>query len=140
MTPEQILRDLYSRGVEVSRDGDRLRFRPVEAVPDELRVAMAANKVAMLALLAEDAASAARERDAIQNEPDRSPEPSPWSEVQAYQIVNQTIEDVAATYTGTYDLEAFRRFDQATDEALRARSIEAVRHACHEYRNKTVRS
>ncbi len=45
-----VLAELTQRGVELAVDGDRLRYRPAGAVPDELRDAMAACRQELLAL------------------------------------------------------------------------------------------
>ncbi len=51
MTPESILQRLQSQGVELQAAGDRLRFRPVEAVPPELFAELREHKAELLGLL-----------------------------------------------------------------------------------------
>jgi hypothetical protein len=47
----EILHELHRRGVAVRRDGDRIRFRPKEAVPAELLERMREHKPALLELV-----------------------------------------------------------------------------------------
>lgn len=47
-----LLAELRERGIELAVDGERLRFRPVEAVPPELRARMSRLKPELIALLA----------------------------------------------------------------------------------------
>jgi hypothetical protein len=54
MGPSEVLAELNRRGVEIAVDGDRLRYRPQDAVTPELRAALAEHKVALLTLLADD--------------------------------------------------------------------------------------
>lgn len=51
MSAAGLLAELRRRGVELRPDGDRLRFRPVTAVPPDLRGRMAACKPELLDLL-----------------------------------------------------------------------------------------
>lgn len=51
VTAETLLRELAARGVELVPVGDRLRYRPVEAVDDTLRAEMKRRKPELLALL-----------------------------------------------------------------------------------------
>src|SRR5687768_11821765 len=51
MDATDVLERLAARGVELIADGERLRFRPQESVPPELRAAMAAHKADLLRLL-----------------------------------------------------------------------------------------
>lgn len=51
MTAAALLADLRARGVTLEAAGSRLRFRPREAVPSDLRAALAAHKAELLALL-----------------------------------------------------------------------------------------
>src|SRR5262245_54917437 len=51
MSPSVILRKLHCLGVELQADGDRLRWRPKEAVGAELLAEMIANKSDLIALL-----------------------------------------------------------------------------------------
>ncbi len=52
MGPAQILTELERRGVELALDGNRLRFRPREAVTPDLRAAMAEHKDDLVRLVA----------------------------------------------------------------------------------------
>lgn len=51
MTAPALLATLRARGVEVVAAGDRLRYRPADAVPEDLVAAMRACKAELLALL-----------------------------------------------------------------------------------------
>jgi hypothetical protein len=51
MGATDVLTELERRGVELAVEGDRLRFRPRDAVPPELRAAMAAHKADLLRLV-----------------------------------------------------------------------------------------
>lgn len=51
MRPESLLTELRSRGVELEAAGDRLRFRPVEAIPPELFAELREHKAELLGLL-----------------------------------------------------------------------------------------
>lgn len=51
MTPTAILEELKARKVTIEVAGDKLRFRPGDAVPADLREAIIANKAALLQLL-----------------------------------------------------------------------------------------
>src|SRR5262245_34010262 len=52
MTARQLLADLHVRGIELRARGDRLRWRPVQALSDADRQALAAHKAELLTLLA----------------------------------------------------------------------------------------
>ena len=52
MTAPQILAEVRARGVELAAVGDRLRYRPVTAVPPELLEELRQNKPELLRLLA----------------------------------------------------------------------------------------
>lgn len=52
MTPQQLLSELQSRGIEVVVVGTALRYRPVAAVTPELKAAMQENKPDLLRILA----------------------------------------------------------------------------------------
>jgi hypothetical protein len=54
MTAGVLLDALRERGVVVEVAGDRLRYRPRDAVPPELRAQLVAHKPGLLALLAEE--------------------------------------------------------------------------------------
>ena len=51
MTPTDVLRHITEQGVMLVADGDRLRFRPREAVTDDLRELMVTYKADLLRLL-----------------------------------------------------------------------------------------
>ena len=51
MNAAEILSELEARHVELAVNGDRLRFRPVSAVPAELREALRLHKAELLAML-----------------------------------------------------------------------------------------
>jgi hypothetical protein len=51
MTAEALLADLQARGVVIEAAGERLRYRPRQAVPQELLAAMVACKAELIALL-----------------------------------------------------------------------------------------
>jgi TubC N-terminal docking domain len=51
MTAAEVLSELKSRHVELVVDGDRLRFRPVGAVPEDLRAKLRAHKAELVELL-----------------------------------------------------------------------------------------
>ena len=51
MTPSEILSELQARQVEVVVVGDRLRFRPVTAVPEPLLEALRAHKAEVMDLV-----------------------------------------------------------------------------------------
>lgn len=51
MTAPELVQALHSRGVQLSRLGDRLRFRPVQAVSPELVEEMRRHKTELLSLL-----------------------------------------------------------------------------------------
>jgi hypothetical protein len=53
VTAAELLGALRTRGVELRAAGDRLRFRPVAAVPPDELAALRAHKPALLALLAD---------------------------------------------------------------------------------------
>jgi hypothetical protein len=54
MDAVEVLAELHRRGVELTADGGRLRFRPRVAVTQELRAAMAECKADLLRLLGPD--------------------------------------------------------------------------------------
>jgi len=54
MTTADLMAELRRRGIELKADGNRLRFRPVSAVPPDLRAAMTEHKAEILAVLAGD--------------------------------------------------------------------------------------
>ena len=56
MAARDLLVELERRGVELAADGERLRYRPRDAVPPELRVAIVTHKQELLALLADEEA------------------------------------------------------------------------------------
>lgn len=51
MRAAEILVELQARHVELVVEGDRLRFRPVTAVPEELREALRAHKAELIELV-----------------------------------------------------------------------------------------
>ncbi len=51
MAAQDLLTELVRRGVELAVDGTRLRYRPKDAVPPELRAAIVQHKGELLALL-----------------------------------------------------------------------------------------
>jgi hypothetical protein len=51
MSPESILAELDRRGIELSASGDRLRFRPIEAIPPDLLEELRKHKPNLLRLL-----------------------------------------------------------------------------------------
>lgn len=57
MLAVQLLEDLRRRGVTLIADGDRLRFRPREAVSPELRTLLAEHKAELLTFLKENPVS-----------------------------------------------------------------------------------
>jgi hypothetical protein len=54
MGPTDVLAELTRRGVEVAVAGDRLRFRPQDAVTPELRAALIEHKADLIRLLGGD--------------------------------------------------------------------------------------
>ena len=54
MTATEIIRDLQSRGVELRAEGDRLRFRPKEAVTPDLIKILKQHKAEIIAAVAGD--------------------------------------------------------------------------------------
>ena len=54
MGPTELLAELTRRGVEVAVDGDRLRFRPQDAVTPDLRAALIEHKTDLIRLLGRD--------------------------------------------------------------------------------------
>jgi hypothetical protein len=52
--PTDLLAELTRRGVEVAVDGDRLRFRPQDAVTPDLRAALIKHKTDLIRLLGPD--------------------------------------------------------------------------------------
>lgn len=50
----ELLGDLRRRGLDLVRDGDKIKYRPRNALPPGLRAAMAEHKQELLALLAAD--------------------------------------------------------------------------------------
>lgn len=50
--PGELLAELWRRGIELRADGDRLCYRPVSAVPPDLRSQLAQHKPELLAILA----------------------------------------------------------------------------------------
>ncbi|MBI4496684.1 MAG: hypothetical protein HY689_02150 [Chloroflexi bacterium] len=57
MTPNELLRELHERGIEVTAAGDKLRFRPGDAVTPDLRAVLIANKAELLELLSREEAA-----------------------------------------------------------------------------------
>ena len=57
MTPDSLLAELRRRGIELRAAGDRLLYRPEEALDPELRVALRTHKAAVLAGLRRDSAT-----------------------------------------------------------------------------------
>jgi len=55
-----LLMELYDRGIELKVVGDRLRYRPIEAVPPEIRERMARDKPKLIALLGDEGAAVTR--------------------------------------------------------------------------------
>jgi hypothetical protein len=51
MTAIDLITELRSRGITLEAHGDRLRYRPAEAVTPELRAALVAHKSKLLSLL-----------------------------------------------------------------------------------------
>ena len=51
MTAEELIRELRGRGVELTVEGDRVRYRPKNAVPAELQLILTRHKHQLLALL-----------------------------------------------------------------------------------------
>ena len=51
MTAEELIRELRGRGVELAVEGDRVRYRPKNAVPAELQPILTRYKSELLALL-----------------------------------------------------------------------------------------
>ena len=47
----ELLTDLRRRGLELVRDGDKIKYRPQDALPPELRAAMTEHKAELLVLL-----------------------------------------------------------------------------------------
>ena len=54
MGAADVLAELTRRGIEVTVDGDRLRFRPQVAVTSDLRAALIAHKPDLIRLLGDD--------------------------------------------------------------------------------------
>lgn len=54
MNPMDVLAELSRRGVEVATDGERLRFRPQDAVTTDLRAALVEHKADLIRLLDPD--------------------------------------------------------------------------------------
>ncbi len=54
MSAPDILAELHRRGIELTAEGDRLRFRPQVAVTPELRAAMVEHKADLIRLLGPD--------------------------------------------------------------------------------------
>src|SRR5262245_10898213 len=52
--PTEVLAELTRRGVEIAVDGDRLRFRPQDAVTADLRAALIEHKADLIRLLGPD--------------------------------------------------------------------------------------
>ncbi len=55
---EAVLSDVRRRGIELQASGDKLRFRPADAVDEELRARLAAHKPELLRILSQSGASA----------------------------------------------------------------------------------
>jgi hypothetical protein len=53
MTATDLLADLQQRGVELKADGERLLYRPKDALTSELHQALARHKAELLALLSQ---------------------------------------------------------------------------------------
>jgi hypothetical protein len=68
MAAQDLLAELGRRGVELAADGERLRYRPRDAVPPELRVAIVEHKHALLALLADEEAEVRWRADAMRTQ------------------------------------------------------------------------
>jgi hypothetical protein len=51
MTPEDLLAEVRARGIVLRAEGDRLRFRPVNQVPPELKEKLRQHKARLLAIL-----------------------------------------------------------------------------------------
>lgn len=51
MTATDLITELRARGITLEAHGDRLRYRPAEAVTPELRAALVAHKSELLSLL-----------------------------------------------------------------------------------------
>ena len=56
MNARQLLDDLHARGIELQAHGDRLRWRPVQALTDTDRQALSMHKAGLLAILTQAAA------------------------------------------------------------------------------------
>ena len=52
MTARELLAEILNRGIELATDGDRLRYRPADAVTPELADAITRHKPALIELLA----------------------------------------------------------------------------------------
>jgi hypothetical protein len=65
MDATELLADLRRRGLVLVPDGDTLRYRPRNALTPELRAAVAAHKLELLALLADDEAEVLWRADAM---------------------------------------------------------------------------
>lgn len=84
MTATQVLEELKDRHVELVVVGDRLRFRPAQAVPEELKEAMRAHKAELMEVLkARDAVAVA---DALHDGVSESPPSLLASEVVAMSL------------------------------------------------------
>src|SRR3989442_11190435 len=57
-----LLADLRARGVELAAAGDRIRFRPADAVPQEARDLLRAHRAEVLEILTRDRLTRDRER------------------------------------------------------------------------------
>jgi hypothetical protein len=64
----ELLERLAERGVELAAEGDRLRYRPREAVPPDLRAALAAHKPEILRLFSAEGDEVAWRAEAMRRQ------------------------------------------------------------------------
>ena len=80
MTAEELIRELRFRGVELTVEGDRVRYRPKQAVPAALQPILLRHKYELLALLSSTDPEVAWRADRMRSQvpvTDRSPSWSP---------------------------------------------------------------
>src|SRR6266536_2515893 len=72
MGPTELLAELSRRGVELAVEGERLRFRPQEAITLELRAALVEHKSVLLRLLENEAHEVRWRMDAMRSQVPRT--------------------------------------------------------------------
>src|SRR5437667_87652 len=68
MQPTEVLLELSRRGVEIAVAGDHLRFRPKEAVSDELRAEIVEHKAELLQILEDEEHEVCWRMDAMRDQ------------------------------------------------------------------------